>query len=274
MKIETDTFHISTFPSPNRPLPPPADGENEFAGFAAQFAHRAERLHQARVGEPPRHAVEAVTDADTRHTAEMWAGGLLLAGLAAAALFVWGRHNEPVTGSPAVAANRTTIEAPAPPVEAREAAAKTALPPINVPAPAREPLQAAPASAAASPMPATPGAIPPATTPGAAAPSPAAAPPTTTVATTTAQTTIAPIAAPASTPDPSPLSSNEVREMQSKLKAAGFDPGPIDGVVGPLTTGAARRYGEARTLASTDPARDMLVRLRSEPPQSAELPPR
>jgi peptidoglycan hydrolase-like protein with peptidoglycan-binding domain len=70
--------------------------------------------------------------------------------------------------------------------------------------------------------------------------------------------------------DNTPLSGDDARDLQRRLKAAGFDPGPVDGIVGPRTSDAARRYAEARTLASTDAARAMLVRLRAEPTRSAE----
>jgi peptidoglycan hydrolase-like protein with peptidoglycan-binding domain len=65
-----------------------------------------------------------------------------------------------------------------------------------------------------------------------------------------------------------------VRELQDRLKAAGFDPGPIDGVVGPRTTDAARRYAQARNLRSGAAGRDMLIRLRAEATRSTGLPPR
>jgi peptidoglycan hydrolase-like protein with peptidoglycan-binding domain len=86
-----------------------------------------------------------------------------------------------------------------------------------------------------------------------------------------ARPSTAPAVQPASKDKAGPLAWDEARELQSRLKAAGFDPGPIDGIVGPRTTEAARRYGEARTLRASDPSRDLLVRLRGEPTQSAEL---
>jgi peptidoglycan hydrolase-like protein with peptidoglycan-binding domain len=38
------------------------------------------------------------------------------------------------------------------------------------------------------------------------------------------------------------ISRNEVRQMQRALKQAGFDPGPVDGVMGPLTITTIRNY--------------------------------
>ena len=83
----------------------------------------------------------------------------------------------------------------------------------------------------------------------------------------------APAAVLAKALDVTPLSWAEARELQTRLKMAGFDPGPIDGLVGSLTRDAARRYIEARTLVGTTPTPAMLERLRSEVVQSAELPP-
>jgi peptidoglycan hydrolase-like protein with peptidoglycan-binding domain len=82
------------------------------------------------------------------------------------------------------------------------------------------------------------------------------------------------VAGPAPARDGTPLTSDEVRDLQKRLKVTGFDPGPIDGIVGPLTQDAAHRYAAARTLGSADPGRGMLVHLRAEPTKSAQLPPR
>lgn len=72
-----------------------------------------------------------------------------------------------------------------------------------------------------------------------------------------------PLVAPAKS---APLKAVEIRELQGKLKALGFDPGAVDGVVGPMTLGAIRKYSEARAMANAEATRDLLVRLRSEPP--------
>jgi hypothetical protein len=63
---------------------------------------------------------------------------------------------------------------------------------------------------------------------------------------------------------PRPLSREEIKELQGKLTAAGFTPGPIDGVVGPQTEAALRRYAQARQLAKPEPTQETLLRLRSE----------
>jgi hypothetical protein len=62
-----------------------------------------------------------------------------------------------------------------------------------------------------------------------------------------------------------PLSRDEVKELQGKLAAAGFTAGPIDGVVGPQTQAALRRYAQSRSLAMPpEPTQETLLRLRSE----------
>ena len=268
MKIETNTFHFPV--TADDPASPSADGENEFAAFAEQFANRAERLRQARIDEPSRHAVEAVTDVEGSRAATVWVGALLLSGLAAAALFVWSWPIAAITGSSAGGRESAAVEASPRPVSEPQQAANVALPPLHV---ALSP----PASARSDPAPVPPS--PPAPTAhatDAATPAEAAAPlPAETAATKIADVTAATTksAAPraaATSSNSTPLSSQEVRELQTRLQAAGFHPGAIDGVVGPRTSDAARRYGEARRLASTDPARDMLVRLRAEDKQSAQ----
>ena len=42
-----------------------------------------------------------------------------------------------------------------------------------------------------------------------------------------------------------------VREVQRALREAGFDPGPVDGILGPATRAALRRFQSAKGLAST-----------------------
>lgn len=53
---------------------------------------------------------------------------------------------------------------------------------------------------------------------------------------------------------PSPISThfdlNTVRGLQTRLAALGFDPGPIDGIRGPLTISAIRAFQHARGLVS------------------------
>ena len=79
--------------------------------------------------------------------------------------------------------------------------------------------------------------------------------------------------APAIAPPPVPpattsrrLGSDEVREIQAKLEALGHDPGPVDGVFGPQTVAAVKRYEMATGREPTgaiDPR--LLEQLRQEP---------
>lgn len=70
-----------------------------------------------------------------------------------------------------------------------------------------------------------------------------------------------------SQPSPAPLTQEEVRELQSLLKAAGYDPGPVDGIAGPMAERAALRYLEARgSPTSGGLTRELLSRLKAEQP--------
>ena len=60
------------------------------------------------------------------------------------------------------------------------------------------------------------------------------------------------------------MSKDEIKELQGKLGAAGFTVGPIDGIVGPQTQAALRRYAQSRSLAKPDATQETLLRLRSE----------
>ncbi len=62
-----------------------------------------------------------------------------------------------------------------------------------------------------------------------------------------------------------PLGRDEVREVQSRLTALGFAAGPADGIAGPQTQAALRRYAESRRLPGRDLDRGLLQRLRAEP---------
>jgi hypothetical protein len=84
------------------------------------------------------------------------------------------------------------------------------------------------------------------------APAPAATPP------------VAPSPPAVAAAPPRPLSKDEIKELQGKLGAAGFTAGPIDGVVGPQTEAALRRYAQSRRLAKPEATQETLLRLRSE----------
>jgi len=61
------------------------------------------------------------------------------------------------------------------------------------------------------------------------------------------------------------LTPDEVQEVQSRLKAFGFRPGSVDGIPGPQTTAAIKRYEAARAVAPTgNTDRATLARLRAD----------
>jgi hypothetical protein len=71
-------------------------------------------------------------------------------------------------------------------------------------------------------------------------------------------------------PSPPPagrgLGNDEVREVQAKLQALGHSPGPVDGLFGPQTVGAVKRYELANQLEPTGYVDlRLLERLRQEP---------
>jgi hypothetical protein len=123
---------------------------------------------------------------------------------------------------------------------------------------------AAPAPAAPPPAAAAPAASAPSASPSAdrvqagtnVAPAPAAAPPA-----------AAAPAAPAPSAAAAQMPAAEVREVQGRLRALGFNPGPVDGAVGPLTENAVKQYQRARGLEATGALdRNLLAQLRQEPP--------
>ena len=80
-----------------------------------------------------------------------------------------------------------------------------------------------------------------------------------------------PAAAVPAAPSPSAAAAQmptaEVRDVQGRLRAMGFNPGPVDGIVGPLTENAAQQYQRARGLAVTGAVdRNLLAQLRRETP--------
>jgi peptidoglycan hydrolase-like protein with peptidoglycan-binding domain len=121
-----------------------------------------------------------------------------------------------------------------PVVEAKPEVIQAAAPSEPAPPARQEVAEAKPA-----PMPAP---APAATTPVAPSPSPAVA----------------------ATAPSRPLSKDEIKELQGKLGAAGFTAGPIDGILGPQTEAALRRYAQSRRLAKPEATQETLLRLRSE----------
>jgi hypothetical protein len=65
------------------------------------------------------------------------------------------------------------------------------------------------------------------------------------------------------------LEGYEVMEIQSRLKAAGLNPGPLDGVAGGQTANAIKEYEAAKGKPATGkPDRALLLQLRQEPAKS------
>jgi peptidoglycan hydrolase-like protein with peptidoglycan-binding domain len=225
----------------------PADGDNEYASFAAQLAARAERLGAAAAASAPGSYPEEPASPSvfsllaSGRTGHIWAGFLLLLFISVSVLAVWGLPFQPSEPSPS---NRNE--------QAKAGVPSTGKLEAKVSPPASAPPAAAPL-ASASPA-SLPAASPPARQDFAKGtqefPSSASQIPT------TAQ------------PSPAPLTPDEIRELQGKLKAAGFNPGAIDGTMGRQTRSAVREYAEARALPNAGATRELLVRLKAEAPAS------
>ena len=94
------------------------------------------------------------------------------------------------------------------------------------------------------------------------------------VAAAAPQSPIEPVSAtvPAIAPPPVPpatvnrrFGNDEVREIQAKLESLGYDPGPVDGVFGPQTVSAVKRYEMAIGREPTGAVdQRLLERLRQE----------
>ncbi len=135
-------------------------------------------------------------------------------------------------------------------------------------APPIAPPVAAPPAVAAAPAPAPGEQVPPVIE--------AAAQPPLVPDAASADTSSAPVPSVAAEPPaPDPLRADEVREVQRRLQGFGFNPGPADGVAGPMTANAAASYQQSRGQPLTgDIDRDLLAQLREDPsPQVASPPP-
>jgi peptidoglycan hydrolase-like protein with peptidoglycan-binding domain len=257
---------------------PPADGSNEFASIAAQLAARNEKRLAGGASAAPPPSVDREEDREeatshslssllASHRAGIGAGVLLLVTVSVAALIVWGLPFEASTPLPSNRIEQAKADVPA--AGKREV---TVLPSVPAP-PAAGPVAGAPPASpptVASPPPAPPGAAAsaPPDSPPATSPLPAA-PPLTAKELVKSTPEFPPSASqiPSTAgPRSAPLTSDEIRELQGKLKAAGFNPGAIDGFVGRQTRSAMRDYAQARSLPNADATRDLLVRLNAEPP--------
>lgn len=59
-------------------------------------------------------------------------------------------------------------------------------------------------------------------------------------------------------------SSTHVRELQEALQQSGYDPGPIDGIMGPRTKAALRQYVAVPPPKEPNPADQVIARFRTE----------
>ena len=249
------------------PQRPPVDGGNEFAAFAAQLAARNEKRRAGEASAAPPPGVDPEEDREesanpslssrlASHRVAAIAGGVLLLAMVSVAVLVF--RDRPFQASTPLSSNRieqanadsssagkrdVTVPplVPAPPASPRTVASPPPEPPrVAASAPAvTSPLPANPPPAAKEPVKATPESPPPLASQIPSTPEPRSA----------------------------PLTPDEIRALQGKLKAAGFDPGAIDGVVGPQTRSALRSYAQSRSLQNAEATRDLLVRLNAEPPQ-------
>lgn len=126
------------------------------------------------------------------------------------------------------------------------------------PSPAPAPADPSPPPAPASPPPVQTAAVAPA--PPAAAPvadpPPVSAPPV----------PAPPISVPPAAPSPARLAREDVKEIQTRLLAFGFNAGPADGNAGRMTEGAIMNYQQKRGLPQTGkPDRALLDQLRDDP---------
>lgn len=64
-----------------------------------------------------------------------------------------------------------------------------------------------------------------------------------------------------------------VREIQTRLKVHGFDPGPVDGVCGPKTSAAIIRFKVSKNLAARDYVGPITLAALRQEPSSRPVPP-
>jgi peptidoglycan hydrolase-like protein with peptidoglycan-binding domain len=232
------------------PLRSPADDDNEYASFAAQLAARAERLAAAAASAPASYPEEPASHFPfsllaSGRAGHVWAGFLLLLFIGVSFLAVGGLPFRPSELLPSSLTEQAKAGVPS----TGKPEAKVSLPVSALPAAAA--LVSAPP---ASPRTASPPPVSPPTGP-------------------------LPVASPAlqmpSTAPPSltPLTPDEIRELQGKLRAAGFNPGAVDGTMGRQTRSAVREYAGARALPNAEATRELLVRLKAEAPAPVSSPP-
>jgi peptidoglycan hydrolase-like protein with peptidoglycan-binding domain len=224
-----------------------ADGVKEYASFSAQLAARTEKL-RADAAAAPRTDWEEFTEPSpgflSRRALAIGGGGLSLLALSGA-LIVWGPSFE---SRRSLSPNR--IE------QAKADVPSAARPEAKIKPPEPAPVAVTPITPPAPPPPARQDIVKSNVdiTP--------ASPPMPPTAPATVQALATAV----------PLTRDEIRDLQGRLKVAGFDPGPVDGSLGTQTRGAARKYAEARVLPNAD-TRELLSRLKTEQPAAPAAPP-
>lgn len=271
--------------SSNRPLAPDkVDGRDDeifkrsMADLSRRLSERAARQSAADPGaaaEARRAALQAYDRARERRL-------IVAMGVAMAAVIGVGiaylastAGSQPGPPSPSAAARTapasplsiaTAAPAPAPPESALPSPASSSPPAASVPyAPDVESVSAEAALAADSQLAPVP--------PESVAPLPLSSP--TIVASASGAAAATPEAAPATARQPAPvepaltpapLRRDEVREVQARLRSFGLDPGPVDGVPGPMTEDAVMHYQRHRDQLQTGKAdRQLLEQLRQDP---------
>jgi hypothetical protein len=109
--------------------------------------------------------------------------------------------------------------------------------------------------------------------PSTSLPSPSAQPATASAtAPSTHKSAVSSPQAGAALPQPAAMNADGIREVQSLLKELGHNPGPVDGVDGPLTRKATHDYLWAKGLAGSDePTPALLARLRLDKSERRRL---
>ena len=83
-----------------------------------------------------------------------------------------------------------------------------------------------------------------------------------------------PLPQPIGGPEEPPLQRDEVRDIQARLRAFGFNPGPLDGIAGPATQAAVMHYQQNRELPQDGTIdRQLLEQLRQDPAPQIVAPP-
>jgi hypothetical protein len=210
--------------------------EQSLAGLSRSLGERA-ALHPDPVAEAAarRAAVQAQIRAEDQRLKLILgvAGAAVAAVCLAAAIVFFAGPFDPRAAAPVVAA-RAQPPTATPAAEPSPSPAPASPPPVQI-------AEVAPAPPAAAPAPAPVADPPPVSVPAASTPS-------------------------AAPPPAAPLAREDIKEIQTRLLAFGFNAGPADGNAGRMTEGAIMNYQQKRGLPQTGkPDRALLDQLRDDP---------